>query len=559
MLPRCSTRPARPRFALATMAVGVFAFLTVLSPPNAVAQRVLLVPQTFAKIQAAIDASVTQDTILVSPGRYVERIDFKGKGVHVRSTGGAAVTTIDGAAGGSVVVFQSGEPNQAIIEGFTITNGSGSASCFCGGGIYIAGGARPTIRSNRIVNNKADNGVDGYGGGIHCDQGTTPFIVGNLIARNHAKLLGGGVNSWTASLGLVGNVIENNTSSQGGSGIFALGANVVIERNIVRGNITSGSIAHGGGLYFQQGSARVIDNIFQNNQARIGGGLCFIGNVTARIEGNTFLGNTADSGGGIYLQTGQYDIIGNTIQANRAVQPGSGHGGGIANLGGVIRLKSNLITRNTSTLRGGGVFSSAASPDITNNTVAFNTASEGAGLSFAALDANHLPILNTIVWGNIGPQISTLERAPFAAHCDVQGGWPGLNNFSLDPRFVNAAGDDYHLLPSSPCVDRGDSTNVSIPAIDFEGDARRWFGAVDVGADELHPHLYVTGKASPGNTITVKVFGLPGEQVILGVGSGFLPVPATIPGPNWPDLNAGTMMFSTISLLAASVRSPSRP
>ena len=41
---------------------------------------------------------------------------------------------------------------------------------------------------------------------------------------------------------------------------------------------------------------------------------------------------------------------------------------------------------------------------------------------------------------------------------NVQGGFPGAGNIDLDPQFVNAAGGDFHLQTSSPCIDAGDGT-----------------------------------------------------------------------------------------------------
>jgi hypothetical protein len=65
---------------------------------------------------------------------------------------------IDGNQSGTVVVFDSGETNEAMIEGFTITNGGGSYS---GGGISIVGSS-PMI-DNVIVEN---NTTLSDGGGI---------------------------------------------------------------------------------------------------------------------------------------------------------------------------------------------------------------------------------------------------------------------------------------------------------------------------------------------------------------------------------------------------------
>jgi hypothetical protein len=57
------------------------------------------VPGDHATIQAAIDAAVNGDTVLVSDGTYTENINFKGKAITVKSVNGASVTIIDGKCG----------------------------------------------------------------------------------------------------------------------------------------------------------------------------------------------------------------------------------------------------------------------------------------------------------------------------------------------------------------------------------------------------------------------------------------------------------------------------
>src|SRR5262249_30848580 len=53
-----------------------------------------------------------------------------------------------------------------------------------------------------------------------------------------------------------------------------------------------------------------------------------------------------------------------------------------------------------------------------------------------------------------------------------------------DPRFVDAAGADFHLQPTSPAIDAGAA--VSDVRTDFDGVSRPQGAAYDIGAYEYH-------------------------------------------------------------------------
>jgi hypothetical protein len=100
-----------------------------------VAQKTILVPANQPTIQAAILAASNGDTVLVSPGTYHENINFSKKAITVQSSGGPAVTIIDGGKAGSVVTFNQGEELTSVLQGFAIQNGSAQGAIATGGGI----------------------------------------------------------------------------------------------------------------------------------------------------------------------------------------------------------------------------------------------------------------------------------------------------------------------------------------------------------------------------------------------------------------------------------------
>ena len=124
-------------------------------------------------VQAGIDSSWDGDVVLVAPGTYYENINLRGKGIHLVSEAGPEATILDGSREDSTVVMcESGEDNATIIEGFTITGGSGwtppwNPTSKGGGGIMC--GIRGTghswqwIRDNRALNSPM--GGNSRGGG----------------------------------------------------------------------------------------------------------------------------------------------------------------------------------------------------------------------------------------------------------------------------------------------------------------------------------------------------------------------------------------------------------
>ena len=143
---------------------------------GAVSAATIHVPADQPTIQQAIDAANTGDVILVSPGTYLENIDYHGKAVSVRSASGSARTIIDGSNAGPVVTFQTGEGVHSTLSGFTIQHGSASF----GAGVTLTF-ASATITRNVFRNNAQGSG--GFGAAIG-GNGSSPVIERNMFQAN---------------------------------------------------------------------------------------------------------------------------------------------------------------------------------------------------------------------------------------------------------------------------------------------------------------------------------------------------------------------------------------
>jgi hypothetical protein len=120
----------------------------VMVPP--VDSAVINVPRDYNRIQLAVDASQTGDTIFVSPGVYFESV-VVGKNIDIISTSGAKQTVINANGEGKVIVFNNG--SKALLKGFSITGGRTLTGQDRGGGCEVQF-CEPTISGCDFYQNK---------------------------------------------------------------------------------------------------------------------------------------------------------------------------------------------------------------------------------------------------------------------------------------------------------------------------------------------------------------------------------------------------------------------
>ena len=200
----------------------------------------------------------------------------------------------------------------------------------------------------------------------------------------------------------------------------------------------------------------------KNSTIKSGGGIYNLHNSSPAITDCTFSENSADWGGGIYNDMSSPAII---------------------NCG---------LSGNTATTSGGSIHNDQSSSVITNCTILKNYATYGGGIS--NYKSSSPTITNSIFWNNTapdGPQIYDDESSTaIVTYCAIQGEYEGQGNINSDPLFVDPSKNDFHVKPSSPCIDKGSNSAPGIPTTDFEGDSRIIDGdnngtaKVDMGADE---------------------------------------------------------------------------
>jgi Right handed beta helix region len=255
------------------------------------AQNTIRVPADQPTIQAGIDAAVNGDTVLVSPGTYVENINFLGKAITVTSSNEADSTIIDGGGTASVVTFITGETSSSVLDGFTLQNGFDP---FGDGGAIKIDGASPIVRNNVITRN---NGP--WMSAIWVRWGS-PVIQHNTITGN-------------------GQLSANQGSGGRGAAIQLGGSGAQVLDNIIMDNTMMNGL--GGALSLSGGTAALIsNNVIKRNTAGDGGAIEMNNRANAIFVGNLIVGNIAPTHPGIYAGGAgtSTSFVNNTIADNLA-------------------------------------------------------------------------------------------------------------------------------------------------------------------------------------------------------------------------------------------------
>jgi len=498
----------------------------------------LYVPSQFSTIQSAIDASWKGDTVWIAEGTYTglgnRDIDFKGLAITVSSNDPNDPNVVE-----STIIdcngtrsepyrgfyFHDDEDYNSIVSGLAIKNGygdlqvQGEVEYYAGGAIFCINSS-PKISKCVITNNTNDNtNTDTAGGGIACYEGGNPEIT-NCIIENNTAYLGGGIIALDGKPTITDCILNNNIATSGG-GCYLKGSDSgtgsdssMITRCTIKDNEPSQlrlfgsspvisnciiSCTEGYGILCQFSSSPLVTN----NEIKGGtSGVSLMFGSNPYIKNNLICGNNI----GVLFFNSSPIIENDTIVNNKwgIAQEGALGNTTIGNcilwgnqgdLDESLSAKYSCIEDSFDANDPNFIGSIDDDPCLINACdFVDRTEEDGTTTTLIVYDASLYEVNDVIEYNNDGVirTVTDVNNDSNTITIDV-----GLDANSTESTMVYNWGvgatnleEDYHIRPSSPCLNTGDPNFVpDSNETDIDGEPRIMSpdsnDILDMGADEV--------------------------------------------------------------------------
>ena len=237
-----------------------------------------------------------------------------------------------------------------------------------GGGVYLEDSAVLSVQKCHFADGSAQ-----FGGGIYAFFSSVS-VVKTIVSRNNVSDHGGYIYGGTTELRLSDCLYIDNVAGRGG--VFLCDPNCSL--NLKRSNCSGNAADFGAVLYLKANSSRrIIDCVFEKNNASTSGGFAYLGVSTLSVQKCRFVSGSAEYGGGIYATSSNVSVMETTSRRSDA-----------STSGGFVYLEDSIFSIqkcrlvNGSASYGGGICAYDSNVSVIETTASNNIASTSGGGGF---------------------------------------------------------------------------------------------------------------------------------------------------------------------------------
>ena len=366
--------------------------------------------QIYQTLNDALSVAIDGDRLEVDPGTYIETLDID-ISVEIVGLSGAGVTNLRG-TGNVISVSPFAE---LTLEGFTLsTTGSNDR------GIDIRN-ATATL-SNIYISGFSRSRE---GGAIRIRDGARVTIDDSNFDANESEDDGGHIYVSDSTLTISNSDFTDGWAEDGG-GIYATTSTLTLTNVTLDGNAVSNA---GGSLVLDESTANIDSSDFYASEASGGyAGHIYCAESTLNIANtNVEFGVVSTMGGGIYASDSDLVVENTTFYDNEAYGSGSwwssgGSGGALAVVDGTLSMNGSLMSANSATVNGGGIYSENSDLSISTTSLTQNEATGSDGYGGAIfVDDGSLQMSGSTLSDNSSAYIAGAIRVSGSASLDISG------------------------------------------------------------------------------------------------------------------------------------------
>ena len=239
------------------------------------------------------------------------------------------------------------------------------------------------------------------------------LVLENITITNYTAYEGGAISNG-GTLTIKNSTLENNHGTYGGAIYNYNGGNLTVTDS----NLTNNNATTGGAINNYNGNITLNNTtLTYNNATEYGGAIVNNGTrsnltiIDSKLENNIATGqNREGRGGAIYNTYGTLNITGSNLSNNTAGQTGYGYGGAIYNDDdGTLTITGSNVTQNTAGQRSacGGAIYNTATITITGSNLNNNTATGLYGFGGAIYNTGALTITDSNITNNNATGLET--------------------------------------------------------------------------------------------------------------------------------------------------------